>query len=98
VKLWLVPSTGKLNKMSLMESEERPPGAIAEWPKGWSPLLAETVEVQIPPGKVKINMGLLMQMAKRYPVLYSKAKETGLEFDAPPKGFFKRIAWRFRRK
>lgn len=98
MKLWLVPSTGKLNKMSLMESEERPPGAIAEWPKGWSPLLAETVEVQIPPGKVKINMGLLMQMAKRYPVLYSKAKETGLEFDAPPKGFFKRIAWRFRRK
>ena len=98
MKLWLVPSNGKLNKMALMESEERPPGAIAAWPKDWSPLLAETVEVQIPPGKVKINMGLLMQMAKRYPALYSKAKETGLEFDAPPEGFFKKLVWRFRRK
>lgn len=98
MKLWLVPSAGKLNKMTLMESEERPSEAIAAWPKDWSPLLAETVEVQIPPGKVKINMGLLMQMAKRYPVLYSKAKETGLEFDVPQGGFFKKLMRRFRKK
>lgn len=98
MKQWLVPHEGKLNKMVLVDGEKRPEHAYAEWPKGWHPLLAQVVEVKVPPGKVSINLGLLMQVAKKQPLLYSKAKETGLVFEVPEKGFFKKLMKRFKRK
>lgn len=81
--------------MRLVESKKRPVDAIAEWPEAWSPLLAECVEVKVPPGTVTINKALVMLCGKRLPQIYSIARQTGLVIEDPPVGFFKRI---FRRK
>lgn len=96
-KKWLVPDNSELNKMILVDADKRPIEAYAEWPKGWHPLLAKCVEVQVPPGKVTINQRLLMQVGKKQPLVFSEAKKTGYMVEIPV-GFWaklkKRLKWK----
>lgn len=97
MKSWLIPDDSELNKMILVEADKRPPEAYAQWPEGWHPLLASCVEVQVPPGKVKINQRLLMQVGKKKPLVFSEARKTGHLVEVPL-GFWAKLKKRFKRK
>lgn len=98
MKTWVIPDSTKINKVSLVDSEDRPAGAVAEWPAKWSRDLIDAVEIQLPSGKVKISIPLLSQRAKRSPTLFMKAKEAGLAIDPSDRGFFKRLFKRIRKR